>query len=89
NLFIDGQPVVNCPAGEPYVPATHRPAAASRTVFKPATGPHRVRIELGSHDATQEATVLLAYANLHIAPWTSAEIPHPATLPDSAAAPAA
>ncbi|MFA6960807.1 MAG: ADP-ribosylglycohydrolase family protein [Opitutaceae bacterium] len=82
-LFIDGQSVVNCPAGEPYVPATHRPAAPSRAVFKPSAGSHRMRIELGSRDANQDATVLLAYANLHIAPWTATEVPHPAQLPDS------
>lgn len=80
-LFIDGRPVVDCPAGLPYVPATHRPAKPSRAAFTPASGTHRVRIELGSRDAQQDATVLLAYANLHIAPWTERELPHPARLP--------
>jgi ADP-ribosylglycohydrolase len=80
-LFIDGKPVVDCPAGEPYVPATHRPSAKARAAFIPAPGVHRVRIELGSRSVTQEATVLLAYSNLHIAPWTAQDIAHPALLP--------
>lgn len=80
-LSIDDAPIVDCPAGEPYVPATHRPSQKSRAAFTPINGVHRLRLELGSRSATQEATVLLAYANLHIAPWTSKELPHPATLP--------
>lgn len=79
-LSIDGQVVVDCPAGEPYVPATHRPSIKARASFTPSFGPHRVRIELGSHSAEQEATVLLAYANLHICPWTEREIPNHAML---------
>lgn len=80
-LFIDGQPVVDCPPGEPYVPATHRPSAKARAAFTPSPGVHRVRIELGSNSPHQDATVLLAYENLHIAPWTEQEIPLPAKLP--------
>ena len=80
---IDGQIVVDCPASEPYVPATHRPSAKARATFTPTAGVHRVRIELGSRDARQEATVILAYANLHIAPWTAQDIASPATLPDA------
>ena len=80
-LFIDGAIIVDCPEGEPYVPATHRPAKPSRAAFTPAAGSHRVRVELGSKKTDQDATVLLAYANLHIAPWTAQELPHPAKLP--------
>lgn len=80
-LFIDGALVVDCPAGQPYVPATHRPAPAARALFTPATGPHRIRIELGSPIVNQEATVLLAYDNLHIAPWTADDLPFAAALP--------
>ena len=79
-LFADGRLVVNCPAGEPYVPATHRPAKSSRASFTPSSGPHRMRIELGSSDAGQDATVLLAYANLHLCPWTGEELPNHAVL---------
>ncbi|MFA6960370.1 MAG: ADP-ribosylglycohydrolase family protein [Opitutaceae bacterium] len=79
-LSIDGKVVVDCPAGEPYVPATHRPSAKSRASFTPSIGSHRMRIELGSRSAEQEATVLLAYANLHICPWTAEELPNHAML---------
>ena len=79
-LFMDGQLVVNCPAGEPYVPATHRPSNLSRASFTPSAGTQRMRLELGSSDAHQDATVLLAYANLHICPWTEHELPNHAVL---------
>lgn len=79
-LSIDGEIVVDCPTGEPYVPATHRPSAKARASFTPSFGPHRMRIELGSRSADQEATVLLAYANLHICPWTERELPNHAML---------
>jgi hypothetical protein len=82
-LSIDGALIVDCPAGEPYVPATHRPSAKARSVFTPAAGTHRLRLKLGSRSTEQEATVLLAYANLHIAPWTEQDIPSPAVLPES------
>jgi ADP-ribosylglycohydrolase len=79
-LLIDGHVVVDCPPGEPYVPATHRPSPKARAPYAPSSGSHRVRIELGSRAADQEATVLLAYANLHICPWTERELPNHALL---------
>lgn len=82
-LFIDGQALVDCPPGEPYVPATHRPPAKARNAFTPVAGVHYVRIELGSRSAGQEATVRLAYANLHLCPWTARGIPHAAVLPSA------
>lgn len=84
-LFIDDVLIVDCPAGLPYVPATHRPAREARASFTPSAGARRIRIELGSKSDAQEATVLLAYDNLHIAPWSSIDIPHLARLPGSAA----
>ena len=88
-LFIDGQLVVECPAREVYVPATHRSSSLSRVAFNTSSSRHRVRVELGARDSGQEASVLLAYANLHLAPWTFAELPHPATLTAPGAGPAA
>ena len=85
-LFIDGALVIDCPTGQSYVPATHRSAEPSRTFFTPTPGTHRVRVELGASSDQQDATVLLAYKNLHIAPWTPQEIPYPAQLPDTAPA---
>lgn len=82
-LSIDGKNVVACPKGLPYVPATHRCAPQARTKQALAAGSHEVRLDLKSRDAGQEASVILAYPNLHIAPWTKAELPHPARLPDA------
>ena len=79
-LHIDGNIVVDCPAGEPYVPATHRSSKLSRISFTPSVGTHHVRIELGNSDVNQDATVLLAYANLHLCPWTEHELPNYALL---------
>lgn len=80
-LFIDDQLVIECPSGLPYVPATHRSAAQSRAQVTPGKGTHTVRLELNSRAPNQEATVLLAYPNLHICPWTAQELPHAANLP--------
>lgn len=80
-LFIDRELVVDCPAGQPYVPAPHRPATPSRARFTPADGVRHVRLELGSCDQNQDATVLLAYADLHLCPWTEYELPDRARLP--------
>lgn len=79
-FFIDDTLIVDCPAGGPYVPATHRADPRARTTFTPAGPSHRVRVELGSRTPDQEASVLLAYPNLHIAPWSASEIPWPACL---------
>jgi hypothetical protein len=79
-LFIDNALVLECPPGLPYVPATHRSPGGSRVRVKPGVGPHEVRVELASRDPLQEASVLLAYPNMHIAPWTLDELPNPAEL---------
>lgn len=80
-LFIDGTLVIECPLGLPYVPATHRSAAGTRVRVSPSTGPHEARLELGCSNSEQEASVILAYPNLHIAPWTESELPQQAILP--------
>lgn len=80
-LFVDGDLVVDCPQGLDYVPATHRCAEGARQLFRPQAGQrYTVHLELGSTDPSQDASVILAYPNLHIAPWTAGELPHPAKL---------
>lgn len=80
-LFINDILVIECPAGLPYLPATHRSDNASRASVEVSAGPHEVRLELNSHSPDQEASVILAYPNLQIAPWTAEELPNPAILP--------
>lgn len=80
-LFIDNALVIKCPPGLPYVPATHRSAEGSRVRVHPSAGTHEVRLELDSSNSEQDASVILAYPNLHIAPWTEPELPREATLP--------
>ena len=80
-IFVDDLLAIECPAGLPYVPATHRSPAGSGVRFRAGKGIHRVRLELGSTDHRQEASVLLAYPDLHIAPWTNQELPERARLP--------
>jgi ADP-ribosylglycohydrolase len=82
-LFIDHKLVVECPPGLPYVPATHRSAEGSRIRVSLGAGLHDIRLELNSHDPQQKASVILAYHNLHLAPWTQDELPQVAELPDS------
>lgn len=86
-LFVDDTLVVDCPAGLPYVPATHRCPDGGRGVFTPQEGKtYTVRLELAERNPTQEASVILIYPNFHIAPWTAAELPHLARLPSPAKA---
>lgn len=80
-LFIDDTLAIECPAGLPYVPATHRSAPGSRICVNPGPGAREVRVELNSDDPNQEVSVILTYPNRHIAPWTAEEIPHAASLP--------
>lgn len=70
-LLIDGNLVIQCPPKLPYLPATHRCPDEARVTVNPGRGIHRVRVELGKQDIDQAATVLLAYPDLHIAPWTN------------------
>ncbi len=80
-LFVDGKLVHECPKGLPFVPATHRCGGEAIVTLTPGAGKHRVRVELGSKDEAQDASVILAYPNLHIAPWTVAEVSELAQLP--------
>jgi ADP-ribosylglycohydrolase len=80
-VWIDGQKVIDCPAGVPYVPATHRSARGSSATFTPILGSHEVRIELNSANPWQQATLLLADHSCHIAPWNGVDLPHRALLP--------
>lgn len=80
-LFIDNEEVIECPPDLPYVPATHRGSAGSRVRVNPGAGTHDVRLELGSCDPGQDASVILAYPNFHICPWTKEELLHAAILP--------
>lgn len=82
-LFMDDRLMIECPAGLPYVPATHRSAAGSEVFLRPGQGSHQMRLELGSTDAGQDASLLLAYADLHLAPWTKDELPLRAKLPNA------
>lgn len=80
-LFIDDKEVIECPPGLPYVPATHRCPDASRIRVNPETGTHEVRLELNSRNPQQEASVILAYPNFHICPWTKEDLSNRAVLP--------
>ena len=80
-LVMDGEEVFTCPPGLPFMPATHRCPPASVLKLTPTPGRHRLRLELAVQDTEQEAAVLLCYPNRQLAPWTAAELPHPANLP--------
>jgi ADP-ribosylglycohydrolase len=80
-LFINGEPLIQCAIGTPYVPATHRSASGSRVRVRPGHGSHELRVELDSRNPNQDASVILAYEDLHICPWTSVELPNRALLP--------
>ncbi len=80
-LYMDGVQTHDYGADLLYVPATHRSGPSSRHMIdNPQQGRHTFRLELNSKAEDQEATVLLAYVNRHIAPWTSSELPHMAKL---------
>lgn len=80
-LLVDGVVVIDCPAGVPFVPAVHRPARESRTVFKPTATTHRVRLELSSRDPRQDASVIVAGLDRHLSTWTGDVLPHAPSLP--------
>jgi ADP-ribosylglycohydrolase len=80
-LFLDGELILSTEAGLPYVPATHRGVGKVSAILTPGRGRHEVRLELLSRDPAQEASLLLAYPNLHLSPWTRGDLPHPANLP--------
>jgi hypothetical protein len=80
-LWIDGKKMIECPCGVSYVPAPHRSADGSAVTFRPTAAAHEVRIELNSGNPWQEASLILADASLHLAPWNGADLPHRAALP--------
>jgi hypothetical protein len=80
-VWVDEKQIIDCPSGVPYVPATHRSAAGSFATFTPTKPSHDVRIELNSANPWQQASLILADASLHIAPWNGADLPHRADLP--------
>lgn len=60
---------------------THRSAEGSRIRVNPGIRNHKIRLELTSSDPKQEASVILAYPNLHICPWVAKDLPNVAKLP--------
>ena len=85
-LFLDGEAVINCPAGLPFVPATHRPAKPSRRFFAPSRPGYHVRLKLDSRDPRQDASVMLITTSLHLSAWDGTVLPHAPTLPVNASA---
>lgn len=79
-LFLDGQCILTRPPGQPYIPGAHRGPNATRVSVTSSNGTHQMRLELNSREGEQDACVLLTYANLHLCPWTSEELSHPALL---------
>jgi ADP-ribosylglycohydrolase len=79
-LFVDGVLLIDCPAGLPYVPATHRCPAPSVITFAAKPGRHEIKVELNSNEESQLASVILAYPDLHLRPWSSEELPARAQL---------
>jgi ADP-ribosylglycohydrolase len=79
-LWIDGEKVLHCPGGLPYVPAPHRCPDGSRVPVNVSSGRHIVHLELAVKDADQQASVLLTYPNFHLCPWTPNELPSAAEL---------
>jgi ADP-ribosylglycohydrolase len=79
-LFVDDQPVVCCPAGLPYIPATHRCPDSAKSLFTGLIGRHQIRVELDSGDENQQASVILAYPDFHLRPWSREELPNRARL---------
>lgn len=75
-LFINDHIAVDCPKGVAYVAATHRSATGSRVLVMFGPGTYNMRVELNSNAADQDASVILASADLHIASWTNENMPH-------------
>lgn len=74
-LFLNGELAIECPEGLPYVPATHRCPIGSSVIINPGPGSHEIRLELSSASIAQETSVILAYENYHLAPWSKQELP--------------
>lgn len=80
-LLLDGQLILECPPGLPYVPAPHRCPEGSSVRVNPKEGTHKVRLELSSRQPGQDACVILTYPNFHLCPWTKEDLPLAAVLP--------
>lgn len=73
-LWVDGNLIIDCPAGLPHIPATHRAPEGTFATYVPTRDVHEIRVELTS-GASEPAEVILADASLHLAPWTGADLP--------------
>lgn len=80
-LIMNGEVLLECPPGLPYVPAPHRAPMQSRITLNVARGEHEMRLELNETGADQAASVILTHSNFHIMPWSAEEIPFKALLP--------
>lgn len=80
-LYVDNVLLLECPAGLPYVPATHRSPAGSFVDVNLEAGEHKVCIQLNSDDPAQEASVVFASTDMHLCPWIDVRLPHRAILP--------
>lgn len=74
-LRIDGEVILRCPPGLPYVPAPHRCPSAARAQIRSGHSLRHLRLDLESRSPTQDATVILTYPNFHLCPWTKQELP--------------
>lgn len=74
-LLLDEEPIITCPTGVQFVPAVHRSDPASCVCFTPTKKTYRVRIELGSRDPRQEASVLLGTKAKHLTTWDGSILP--------------
>ncbi len=76
-LYIDDEAIVSCPPGLPYVPRASSLSERKPRRVEAEAGSHTVRVELSSRDENQDASVLLAYPNFHLAPWDDFRTPAP------------
>lgn len=79
-LYVDDDLIMTLEPGLPYVPATHRAPSGCNCEIFITSGRHRVRVALDSSAPYQKASILLAYPDRHICPWSSEELPYRATL---------
>lgn len=84
-LYMNGQLILECPPGLPYVPAPHRAPLQSRTLLDASIGNHEMRLQLNETGEDQAASVILTHSNFHIAQWSAEDIPFEALLPKTIA----
>ncbi|MBC2603412.1 ADP-ribosylglycohydrolase family protein [Puniceicoccus vermicola] len=80
-FYLDEQLILDCPTESEFVPAVHRPIQEAKTIFQPSQASYRVRLELNSRSADQEASAYIGLPNYHITTWDGSVLPHAATLP--------